>query len=354
MRKPGYLNPAPIIALVALAMLSLAAWPQQFAPETLNGAAAPSIPYSPSAAAAAQGGMAEPGGITLKLMGMLVSVELSVNVDVRHDDNIYLESSNPSADRILVLTPALRLETRQGTNTFSLSMSSAMGRYQKSTADNYSNTNVNGVADFDLGTRLRTRLEADYLDGVDPRGSTNNPISATPDHYRQTRGRGIFSYGAQGARGRVDFELGRLQRDYLNNRETTAASDRVIDDLGATFNWRIGPKTTLLFQGKHSNIDYADPTSTLGSVESALLLGGTWEASAKTSGTFRLGPVRKTFDDSARDSYTSVGWLGAVRWPPNLFACRSGFHPGAVRDHRRSRRFHRQDLNRGALVARME
>jgi polysaccharide biosynthesis protein VpsM len=251
---------------------------------------------------------------------MLITVVPSIRIEARHDDNIFFASSNPIADRILVLTPALQLETLRGTNTFSLRMSSTIGRYQKSTADNYANTNVNGVADFDLGTRLRTRLEADYVDGVDPRGSNNNPISATPDHYRQTHGRGIFSYGAQGARGRLDFEIGQLRRDYLNNREITKASDRVTDDYGATFNWRVGPKTTLLVQGKQSNIDYKDPASTLGSVERALLVGGTWEASAKTQGTFRIGPVQKKFDDGARESYTSIGWLGAVRWSPRTYS----------------------------------
>jgi len=320
MRKSGYMKPAPIIALTALALLSSAAWPQQAPQDALNGPVAAPIPYSPAATAAAQEGGMESGGITLKLMDRLVSVDLSVNVDARHDDNIYLESSNPTADQILVLTPALRLETKRGTDTFSLRLSSAVGRYRKHTADNYANTNLNGVADFDLGTRLRTRLEVGYLDGVDPRGSTNNRISATPDHYRQTSGRGIFSYGAQGARGRLEFELGHLRRDYLNNREITATGDRAVDDLGATFNWRIGPKTTLLFQGKHGSIDYADPNSTLDSVERALLAGGTWEASAKTQGTFRIGVVNKNFDDSARASSRAITWAGAIRWSPRTYS----------------------------------
>jgi polysaccharide biosynthesis protein VpsM len=320
MRKREYLNPAFLSALAGTALLSSAAVAQQPQLDSGTGAGAQSIPYSASAMAAAQEGGAQSDGMTLKLMDMLVTVVPSIRIEARHDDNIYYASSNPIADRILVLTPALQLETRRGTNTFSLRMSSAIGRYQKSTADDYANTNVNGVADFDLGTRLRTRLEADYTDGVDPRGSNNNPISATPDHYRQTRGRGVFSYGAQGARGRLDFELGRWQRDYLNNRDTTAASDRVTDDYGATFNWRVGPKTTLLVQGKQSNIDYKDPASTLGSVERALLLGGTWEATAKTQGTFRIGMANKDFDDTTRSGSKQVTWFGAVRWSPRTYS----------------------------------
>ena len=40
--------------------------------------AEPAVPYSPSAAAAAQSGPAQTGGITLKLMGALVTVHPSV------------------------------------------------------------------------------------------------------------------------------------------------------------------------------------------------------------------------------------------------------------------------------------
>ncbi len=320
MRKRGHMNPAPLFALAGLALLSAAAFAQQPRLGGSNGQSAPPIPDSPSAAAATQEGSQQSGAMTLKLMGMLVSVHPSVKIDVRHDDNIYYASNNRTADQILVLTPALQLETRQGTNLFNLRMSTTIGQYQKNTADNYTNTSLNGVADLDLGTSLRARLQGDYTDGVDPRGSNNNPLSATPDHYRESRGLGIVSYGARGARGRLELELGQLRREYLNNRSTTAASDRVVDNLGATFYWRIGPKTTLLFQGKHSTIDYTLPASTLGSVEDTLLAGATWEATAKTRGTFRIGMAKKTFDDSARGSASEISWTGEVRWSPRTYS----------------------------------
>ncbi len=244
----------------------------------------------------------------------------SVNFDTRRDDNIYLSPNKRSADQILVLTPALRLEARQAANTFALRMSTTIGRYQKNTADNYTNYNVNGFADLDLGTRLRARLSADYLDGEDPRGTTNNALSSTPDRYHQVQGRGIFSFGARGAKGHIDFELGQLRRNYYNNRAVTAANDRTADDVGATFNWHIGPKTTLLFQGKHSKVAYTLSSSTLGSVENALLAGANWEASAKTSAAFRIGMVKKDFDDAARASSSTISWNGELRWSPRTYS----------------------------------
>lgn len=320
MRKRGHLKPAPLLALAGMAALASTAWAQQPRPDAPPGPVEPALPYSPSAAAAAQSGPAQTGGIALKLMGALVTVHPSIKVDTRHDDNIYLTPNNRASDQILVLTPALSLEARQANNTFSLRLSTTLAQYQKNTTENYSSYNVGGVANLDLGERLRANLSADYLDGIDPRGSTNNPLSPTPDRYHQVQGRGVLSYGARGAKGRIDFELGQLRRNYYNNRAITAAEDRVVGDIGATFNWRIEPKTTLLLQGKHSRVDYTLATSTLGSTEDSLLAGAIWEATAKTKATFRIGMVKKNFDDPARASSTSPSWTGEVDWSPHTYS----------------------------------
>lgn len=320
MRKREYMSPALLFALAGMALPSPATFAQQPGQVAPAASADQARPNPSAGTAASQSGASPAGAITLKLMDVLITAYPSVTAEMQHNDNIYSTPNNKTGDRILVLTPALRLETKQGGNTFSLRMSSAIGEYQNNKSENYTNTSLGGLAGLNLGTRLRARLEAEYLDGVDPRGSTNNSLSTTPDHYRQTRGQGIFSYGAQGARGHLDLELGRVRREYLNNRATTVASDRVVDNLGATVYWRIGPRTTLLFQGKHSKIDYVLSTSTLGSIENAFMAGATWEASAKTSGTFRFGVTKKDFDDSARGSSTGISWTGQVRWSPRTYS----------------------------------
>ena len=354
MRNRQHINWMPLLALAGMAALAPEALAQQPAPGVSAGSTGPAIPYSPWAAAAAQGGASQVAGITLKLMGTLVTVHPSVNADVRHDDNIFFSPNNRTADRILVLTPALSLEARQANNSFALRMSTTIGQYQRSTADNYTNYNLNGLADLDLGTRLRAKLSANYLDGEDPRGSTNGPISSTPDRYREIQGRGIFSYGAKGAKGRIDFELGHLQRAYYNNRAVTAAEDRIVDDIGTTFNWNVGPKTTLLFQGKHTKIDYTLSDSTLGSVENALYAGGTWEATAISKAAFRIGMVRKDFDDTARTSSSTITWNGEGTWSPRTYShVTLTLNRMPAETHRRRRQLHRQDLHRRALDARL-
>jgi hypothetical protein len=314
--KPIHIRYCRLIAAGAAALAS-GAFAQQPSQVSPPGAAEAPGQYSPTGTAPAQArSQSERGGIPL---GPITAYP-SIQVGLQHNDNLYSNPNNKSGDRIEVVNPAVRFEARQGANTYSVALGSTQGRYQNHTADNYTSNNVNALADLDLSARLRAKLRADYMDSFDPRGSTNNPLSANPDRWHQTYAQGIFSYGAQGAQGRIDFELGQMRRGYYNNRATTATNDRTIDDIGATFYWRIAPKTSLLFQGKHSRVDYTDSTSTMDSTEDRLLAGATWEATAKTTGVFKLGVVKKEFDDATRGSFTGISWDGQIRWSPQTYS----------------------------------
>jgi len=304
-RKPGCIN-ASLLMAAGSAVLTSAAFAQQM------GTYSPTGTVSEEETTAAQ----RAGGIP---MGPITAYP-SIGYGLKHDDNLFLTPTDTISDTIQIFRPEVRFEAKQAANTYSLVVGSLLGRYNSSTADNYTNPYVNGLASLDLTTRLRANLKAEYIDGHDPRGSTNNPLSSTPDRYIQTYLGGIASYGARGAQGRVDFELGQLKRDYINNRSVTFASDRENTDVGATFFWRIAPKTSLLLQAKHTEIDYSFSESTMDSTENRLLGGLTWEATAKTTGIFKVGMVNKDFKDPVRGNTTSPSYEGAIKWSPRTYS----------------------------------
>lgn len=308
MRKPGCINASLLVAAVST-VLTPAAFAQQMGTYSPTGTVSEEETAATTAAQRA-------GGIP---MGPITAYP-SIGFGLKHDDNLFSTPTNATSDTIQIYRPEVRFEAKQAANTYSLLAGATLGRYNTSTADNYDDYYLNGLANLDLTTRLRANLKADYIEGHDPRGSTNNAISATPDRWRQTYLGAIASYGARGAQGRVDFELGKLSRDYINNRSVTFASDRENTDVGATFFWRIAPKTSLLLQAKHTEIDYQSSASTLDSKENRLLGGLTWEATAKTTGIFKLGMVNKDFSDPARGSTTSPSYEGAIRWSPLTYS----------------------------------
>ena len=305
MQKPTCIK-SSLLIVAAWAVLTSAAFAQQLGT------------YSPTGSASAEESTANqaPGGVPL---GPITAYP-AIGVALKHDDNLFMTPNNATSDWIKIVTPSVRFEAKQGANTYSLLAGAQVGRYNTSTADDYTDYNVNGLANLDLSARLRAKLRADYIDAHDPRGSTNAAFTTVPSRYIQTYLGGIASYGAQGAQGRVDFELGQAERHYYNNRDVMATSDRNTTDAGATFFWRIAPKTSLLLQAKHSKIDYTDPAADLSSTENRVLAGVTWEATAKTTGIFKLGMVQKSFTDSARGNTTSPSWEGTIKWSPRTYS----------------------------------
>ncbi len=56
------------------------------------------------------------------------------------------------------------------------------------------------------------------------------------------------------------------------------------------------PKTSLLLEARHTELDYKYTASQLDSEELRYYIGATWDATAATSGTIKVGPVEKKFD----------------------------------------------------------
>ncbi len=104
----------------------------------------------------------------------------------------------------------------------------------------------------------------------------------------------------------------------------TSQLDHNTTDYGGTFLWRLQPKTYATFNLKQSKYAYKDPTSTLDSTDTFMLLGVRWEATAATSGRFGLGRQTKKFDSAGtaagRQEFSGTSWEGGVNWKPLTYS----------------------------------
>jgi len=246
----------------------------------------------------------------------------SLGLHFGRDDNIFLQPSGEKSSNIIVLIPTLDFVAVNNGQRYGLLYQAEAGRYGDSSADDYTDQRLLAEADVGLGQRGRLDLQAEYLDEHDPRGtgaSEGNPLlSDNPDVWHSTRLGATFKYGAPGARGRLDLALGAREKHYDNNRATTAARDLDQGDVGVTFLYRVAPLTSLLLQATDADIDYK--TATLDSTERRYLAGVTWEATAKTSGTVKVGRQKKDFDDTARTDFSGGSWAAAVVWSPLTYS----------------------------------
>ena len=236
-----------------------------------------------------------------------------VGVAVGNDSNITSASTNEIDSAYQVYSAGVNLDARGNNSVFMMSLLGTHGRYSDSDADNYTDSSARTSYDVAFTPRDYLRLSWDYTRGHDPRGSTDRSAQANPDKYFVSVPGVMYAYGAPTAQGRMEVFASRAVRRYLNNRETTIGSDRNTKDYGAAFYWRVMPKTSILVEARGTDLKYLLEDSELSSSEARYYGGVTWEATAATSGTVKVGRLEKRFD-SDRPDFKGFSWEAMVSW----------------------------------------
>ena len=130
---------------------------------------------------------------------------------------------------------------------------------------------------------------------------------------------GMYTYGADSARGQVDLSADHKQLRYQNSGGLNSDKERDTTALSSTFYYRVGPKTRALIEARHTEYDYVS-NDRLNSNNIALLSGLAWDATAKTSGTLKIGGERKRFDESSIDDKSASMWEVGIRWKPRTYS----------------------------------
>jgi polysaccharide biosynthesis protein VpsM len=280
------------------------------------GQTTPIGPYRPAT------GPSTSGPLGVRLGDSPVFFAPFVNLGVGYDDNVGLTPSNEVSSPLYILSPGFLLDARDASKIFQLSYQGAIGHYSDSEDDNYVDHTVRASMDWAISGRQALRLGYDAIRGHEARGLTDRSIVAgntRPDKFRATTPSVLYAFGSPGAQGRVEAWYGETHKRYVNNRTTTTFADRNNEDYGASFYWRVMPRTHALVEIRRTNIDYTNPASIFDSREDRVYGGVTWEASAATSGTIKVGSLRKRFD-SGLPRFNGTAWEGLVSWSPRTYS----------------------------------
>lgn len=267
-----------------------------------------------------------------------VTVYPAVDLSFQSNDNIYGQSAVKKSSNITVLAPMVKLEAKTGPHTFDATYNLAHGSYSGASSANYTKQGIVGNAAWVFSGRSGLKLTAGYQLGTDDQGSIPGATThANPDKWHESSFKGLAGYGAEGAQGRIEVEAGLTSKRYDNFKADTLGNPENIkrdhDDtmMGATFYWRVMPKTQLLFQARQTKLDYqqdsftsvglgATTWTTRDSTDRSYLVGVTWEAAAKTTGVFKIGSVKKDFANAALRDFSGTSWDGSVKWRPLTYS----------------------------------
>ncbi|MFT3805097.1 MAG: outer membrane beta-barrel protein [Burkholderiaceae bacterium] len=218
-----------------------------------------------------------------------------------------------------VLTPRVVAEVRRGGSRHRLIYNGNFGRYASSSRDNFNEHEFVAETNNQFTARADLYARAYYLDKSDPRGLLARSYSNTPDKWHAGGFDGTFGYGARSAPGRIEGFVGYTDKKYENNRDRTFRYDLNTATVGGRFFYRVSPKTRLLAEVQYRDLDYTSDSS-LDNKEVRLLTGATWDAAASTTGTVKIGWMKKRFSDSSRSDFSGMSFEGRVRWEPRTYS----------------------------------
>jgi hypothetical protein len=240
-------------------------------------------------------------------------------VGAGYDDNLFQSANNKRDSWLLTLSGGAVIDYRDSNKVFRASYSGIAGRYTSSRNDDYQDHTVRVSFDMMATREAAFRLGYEYLRGHDARGSTDRPSAFRPDEYESNTAGVMFAYGQKDARARVEAFYSQTDREYINNRIFTAGSDRDTKEAGVAGYFRIAPKTQILAEYRRTDIDYALASSLQSGTEERTYGGVTWEATAATSGTIKVGQLKKDFD-SGLPGFSDIGWEGLITWSPRTYS----------------------------------
>lgn len=249
-----------------------------------------------------------------------IFVHPAVALGVGHNDNVAGTETNKVTSRITTLRPEVVAELKRSGDRYTVSYAGNYGWYGSSSDDNFNYHEMMVAGDNYFTTRARMGWQVGYVARSDARGSNDATGGKYPNEWRAPVVRLLGKYGAQEATGRLELEGNWMQKRYVNNRASTRAQDVDLTTLSGRFYYRVMPKTSALFELRNTWSDYQLGTSTQDNSDLRVYAGVEWDATAKTTGSFRLGRGYKRFDNSARKDASAGSWEAAVSWAPLTYS----------------------------------
>ena len=238
---------------------------------------------------------------------------------VGHDDNLFLSNTNKRSSTVYIVSPGFKVDARNANTIFQLSYQGQIGRYTQSDDDDYLDHTFRAQVDTAFDRRNFLKVGHDFLRSHDPRGSTDRAVSGRPDRYTLSSPYMTYAFGAPGSQGRAELYYSEGRKRYLNNRDTTIGSDRITREAGGALYFRVMPKTYLMGEVRRTDFSYRLASSPFNSREDRYYGGVSWEATAATTGTVKVGRLEKRFDSGA-PTFKGTSWEAIVTWAPRTYS----------------------------------
>lgn len=251
----------------------------------------------------------------------------TLSTGVRYDDNIYQASLNERSSWVGLVDAGAGLRYETGASGWELGYLASSGTYSFDSTDNYLDHFFSGRGIVQLGERQRLELDANYDKAHQDRGAGLSqgagPLLNDVDQFDRAALGATYILGRDDSPGRLELQAGYNAMEFTNNRERTRFFDTDETSASGTFFWKVFPKSSLLLELRRADINFPEDRPSepsFSSVSDRAFVGIAWDATAKTTGSVRVGYLRKDFDSDDRDTFTAPSWEVELEWSPRSYS----------------------------------
>lgn len=241
-----------------------------------------------------------------------------VGLGYGYNDNLTGALNDRISSGFVLVSPRVRADVKSGGNVYALTYSGNFGHYFNSLANDFNDQALVATSSNQFTASADLQAAAFYLVKQDPSGSIDRSFNIIPFSWHGAGAIATLGYGAPSAQGRLELDLGATDKRYTNEREITQALDVSTWNVAGRFFYRIAPEMRLLAEIRDTGYDYH--SSPLDNNEQRYLLGATWDVTAATSGTLKVGYADKKFKQDGLPGYSGVTAEAAVRWLPRTYS----------------------------------
>jgi hypothetical protein len=245
---------------------------------------------------------------------------LNTSLLILGDSNI-TRTAEASSDTATFFSPQLQFLSNVGRNIFVFDYRGDFAKYKNNSQYNYTDHDVNLSGIFDHSNRINSEFSFGYLYQIEEPGSNNAQTQLDNEFNKRNRksARAKFFYGTAASIGQFVLGLDHGQQRYTNNQQGFRDVDQ--NKATGTFFYRMAPKTRLLLEASVVKNDYVAVTqfAAPNSDENSYLAGVEWEATAITSGTFKVGYQKRDFADARFNDIDGLSYFLDMAWQPNTY-----------------------------------
>ena len=227
----------------------------------------------------------------------------TLSVDARYDDNWTEANSSERSSWITKVAPSLKGSAKRDKTELTLGLDLSKEFVEDSSAANNSDYTVSAGVHLEPSSQSRIDLNASYTDEEDIQNSedfTDKNVGVT------------YGFGAEEAKIQLTAGAAYQEKRLSNTSDFDATSWNVRGD------YRLSGKTRATAEYRSKDIDTTELTgaNSLDGSLNQMLVGVVWDATAKTSGSAKVGRIERKFDNATLTDKDGSSWEVGVVWTP--------------------------------------